>query len=92
MLLIDFMNALCNSCPENNYLIINNPNFCAFIEIENDIRILLMDQYLTLEKELIGNLHHTRLLSKSIVRPASANAIANNGIPGADESFSITTS
>ena len=52
------MNALCNGLPQVNYLLMNNKNFCQFIEIEDDTRALLINQYVASEKGIIRKLSH----------------------------------
>eukprot|EP00347_Sterkiella_histriomuscorum_P003888 403362560 len=47
-----FMNALCNKDPVNNLRLLQSDPFCDFIKIDEDVRLLLIDQYVSTERQL----------------------------------------
>jgi hypothetical protein len=50
--ILGFMNALCNKDPMNNLRLLQCDSFCAFIRIGEEIRDLLIDQYISSERQL----------------------------------------
>ncbi|CDW83302.1 atp adenylyltransferase [Stylonychia lemnae] len=87
-----FMNALCNSEPKYNLFIIQNDQFCEFIKIDEDIRNLLIEQYISTEKTLSGLRLRGTFVSRSrsnlnsLVQPSSP-AIQHQSIR---QSFQVT--
>lgn len=75
------MNALCNCSHDVISLLLDNPEFCSFIEIEELIKGYIIQHYVSQEQALSERLG-IKIHSRSVIIPAGVFSVPRSSVDG----------